>query len=139
MEFGIGIASGVDRWKVAQRAEELGFTHASPAPASPASWRPTGPEVAEDRTLTPKCAISMIFHMRTTLVIDDELFRRLKQRAAAEKRTLSDVTQEVLRRGLRADTRKRKRAPVKLPTFTMGRPLVDVADRDQLYEVLDRG
>ena len=81
----------------------------------------------------------MIFHMRTTLVIDDELFRRLKQRAAAEKRTLSDVTQEVLRRGLGADTGKRKRAPVKLPTFTMGRPRVDVADRDQLYEVLDRG
>jgi plasmid stability protein len=81
----------------------------------------------------------MIFHMRTTLVIDDELFRRLKQRAAAEKRTLSDVTQEVLRRGLRADTGKRKRAPVKLPTFTMGPPLVDVADRNQLYEVFDRG
>ena len=28
MHFGIGIASGVDGWKVAQRAEELGFTHA---------------------------------------------------------------------------------------------------------------
>ena len=28
MEFGIGIASGVDGWRVAQRAEELGFTHA---------------------------------------------------------------------------------------------------------------
>ena len=28
MEFGIGIASGVDGWKVAQRAEALGFTHA---------------------------------------------------------------------------------------------------------------
>ena len=28
MDFGIGIASGVDGWKVAQRAEELGFTHA---------------------------------------------------------------------------------------------------------------
>ena len=28
MDFGIGIASGVDGWKVAQRAEALGFTHA---------------------------------------------------------------------------------------------------------------
>src|SRR4051795_24507 len=28
MEFGIGIASASDSWKVAQRAEELGFTHA---------------------------------------------------------------------------------------------------------------
>ena len=28
MDFGVGIASGVDGWKVAQRAEALGFTHA---------------------------------------------------------------------------------------------------------------
>src|SRR3954467_12571435 len=28
MDFGIGIASASDSWKVAQRAEELGFTHA---------------------------------------------------------------------------------------------------------------
>ena len=28
MDFGIGIASSHDSWKVAQRAEELGFTHA---------------------------------------------------------------------------------------------------------------
>src|SRR5690242_10585154 len=28
MEFGIGIPSAGDSWKVAQRAEELGFTHA---------------------------------------------------------------------------------------------------------------
>ena len=28
MDFGIGIATSSDSWKVAQRAEELGFTHA---------------------------------------------------------------------------------------------------------------
>jgi 5,10-methylenetetrahydromethanopterin reductase len=28
MDFGIGIAAGSDSWKLAQRAEELGFTHA---------------------------------------------------------------------------------------------------------------
>ena len=28
MEFGIGIATAGDSWKLAQRAEELGFTHA---------------------------------------------------------------------------------------------------------------
>ena len=28
MDFGVGIASASDSWKVAQRAEELGFTHA---------------------------------------------------------------------------------------------------------------
>ena len=81
----------------------------------------------------------MIFHMRTTLIIDDELFRRLKQLAAAEKRTLSDVTQEVLRHGLRARTARPRRAGVELPAFCMGRALVDISDRDQIYEVFDRG
>src|SRR5947209_11311674 len=28
MDFGIGIATAADSWKLAQRAEELGFTHA---------------------------------------------------------------------------------------------------------------
>ena len=28
MDFGIGIATAADLWKLAQRAEELGFTHA---------------------------------------------------------------------------------------------------------------
>jgi hypothetical protein len=80
----------------------------------------------------------MIFHMRTTLIIDDQLFRELKKRAAEENRTLSDVTQEVLRLGLarRAPARGPRRN--KLRTYSMGRALVDVADRDQLYEVLDR-
>jgi predicted transcriptional regulator len=79
----------------------------------------------------------MLFHMRTTLIIDDELFRRLKRLAAQENRTLSEITQEVLRRGLQ-HSGKLRRQPVKLPAFRMGRALVDVADRDQLYEVLDR-
>ena len=28
MDFGVGIATSSDSWKLAQRAEELGFTHA---------------------------------------------------------------------------------------------------------------
>ena len=80
----------------------------------------------------------MIFHMRTTLVIDDELFRQLKRRAAEEGRTVSAVTQEVLRRGLARREPKRRPRRVKLPSFTMGKPLVDLADRNQLYDILDR-
>jgi hypothetical protein len=80
----------------------------------------------------------MRFHMRTTLVIDDELFRDLKRRAAAESRTLSEVTQEALRRGLARPRRPRRSGRVKLPSFGMGSPRVDLADRNQLFEVLDR-
>jgi hypothetical protein len=80
----------------------------------------------------------MLFHMRTTLVIDDELFRELKRRAADEGRTLSEVTQEALRLGLAPRQARRRPKRVKLPSFHMGKPLVDLADRNQLYDVLDR-
>ena len=71
-------------------------------------------------------------------MIDDAIFRQLKTLAAEQNRSLSEVTQEVLRRGLSQARPPPRRSPVKLLSFSMGRPLVDVADRDQLYEVLDR-
>lgn len=80
----------------------------------------------------------MNFHMRTTLVIDDTLFRELKRRAAEQRRTLSDVTQDALRRGLAAPISRRRRKPARLPAFAMGAPRVDLADRSRLYDVLDR-
>lgn len=80
----------------------------------------------------------MIFHMRTTIVIDDELFRELKKRAAEENRTLSEVTQEALRRGLLRREAARRSRRIRLPSFAMGRPAVDLADRNQLFDVLDR-
>jgi hypothetical protein len=80
----------------------------------------------------------MFFHMRTTIVIDDALFRELKKRAAEEKRTLSEVTQEALRRGLTRPAPAGRPARVKLPSFAMGKPAVDLADRDQLFDLLDR-
>jgi len=80
----------------------------------------------------------MIFHMRTTLIIDDDLFRELKKRAAEERRTLSEVTQAALRRGLAAPKPRRRPTRVKLLSFSMGKPAVDLADRNELYDILDR-
>jgi hypothetical protein len=80
----------------------------------------------------------MNFHMRTTLVIDDALFRELKRRAAEQNRTLSAVTQDALRRGLAATAPSRRRKPGRLLAFAMGAPRGDLAARNQLYDVLDR-
>ena len=80
----------------------------------------------------------MLFHMRTTLIIDDQLFRELKKRAAEEKRSLSEVTQEALRLGLARRQPVRRAKRVQLRAYSMGKPLIDVADRNRLYEVLDR-
>ena len=80
----------------------------------------------------------MNIHMRTTLIIDDALFRELKRHAVEQNRTLSAVTQDVLRRGLAVAKPPRRRRPGRLATFAMGPPRVDLADRNQLYDVLDR-
>lgn len=79
----------------------------------------------------------MIIHMRTTLIIDDAVFRKLKTLAAEQGRTLSQVTQEVLQRGLDESRPTLRRKAVKLPTFAMGTPRVDLADRDRLLDLLD--
>ena len=80
----------------------------------------------------------MIFHMkRTTLVLDERQFAELKKLAAAERRTLSSVTEEVLRVGLAARGKRRRRKLAPLPTFDVGKFKVDVADRDALYRAME--
>jgi hypothetical protein len=79
----------------------------------------------------------MVFHMKakTTLSIDDEVMRRVKERAARDGITMSQFVETALRRLL--DEPQRPRKPVKLPTFSMGEPLVDISNKEALYELLD--
>lgn len=78
----------------------------------------------------------MVFHMaKTTLVIDDEVMTLLRERAARSGTTLSELVEAALRRML-----AEPRAPVtpaELPAFHCGKPLVDVANRDALYRVME--
>lgn len=73
--------------------------------------------------------------MKTTLILPDHIVRELKRRAAMRGDTLSAIVAEVLRRGLAQPDAPRERSP--LPTHAMGRPLVDLADRDALYRAMD--
>ncbi len=76
----------------------------------------------------------MIIRMKTTLVLPDNLVRTIKRRAAERGTTLSQVVAEALTRGLEA-------APTvdlpPLPTHRMGKPRVDVADRNALYDAME--
>ncbi len=74
--------------------------------------------------------------MKTTLIIPDPVFRDLKRRAVGRKETMSALVTEFLVQGLR-ESRKPKRL-FRLPTFSAGPPKVDVADREALYDLLDR-
>ena len=77
----------------------------------------------------------MVSHMKTTLNIDPTIMARLKQEAARQGRTMSEMVEAALRLMLRGE---RRRAPLpELPTFRGGRELVDIADRDALYRAMD--
>ncbi|MGD0025692.1 MAG: ribbon-helix-helix protein, CopG family [Xanthobacteraceae bacterium] len=73
--------------------------------------------------------------MKTTLNIDDTVMAELKREAARQGRTMSDLVETALRLLLRAQ-RKRKPLPP-LPTFHSGGMLVDIADRDALYDAME--
>lgn len=72
--------------------------------------------------------------MKTTLILPDSLVRALKRRAAERGETLSAVVAEALRRGLDAPT---ETEIPELPVYRMGRPLVDLADRDALERAME--
>lgn len=75
-----------------------------------------------------------IIHMKTTLMIPDNLVRTIKRRAAERGTTLSQIVAEALARGLEAAPTP-DLAP--LPTHRMGKPRVDVADRNALYDAME--
>ena len=77
----------------------------------------------------------MGFHMKTTLNIDDTVMAQLKREAARQKRTMSERVETALR-GLFRSQKKRQELPP-LPTFRSEGTLVDIADRDALYQAME--
>lgn len=80
----------------------------------------------------------MVFHMKTTLNIDETVMKRLKAEAARRGTTMSELVEAGLRRVLEEseDKSSRRKLP-KLPSWSGGAELVDVADREQLYSAMD--
>ncbi len=76
----------------------------------------------------------MVFHMKTTLVIDDGVMRALKQKAAREGRTMSELVEAALRSFLKEQAKPRELPP--LPVFD-AELLVDIDDRDALYRAME--
>ena len=77
----------------------------------------------------------MVFHMKTTLVIDDGIMKQLKAEAARQRVTLSELVETALRRMLNPKTQAPKRL-LPLPSFNSGGALVDLDDRDALYRAM---
>jgi hypothetical protein len=74
--------------------------------------------------------------MKTTLNIDDTVMAQLKREALRQGRTMSELVETALRTLFRDQRRTTLLEP--LPTFRSGGTLVDVANRDALYDATDK-
>lgn len=79
--------------------------------------------------------------MRTTIRIDDALYRRAKERAARTGTTVSEVIEEAVREALRPQRTGPSGPLPELPAYggsgTM--PGVELADNAALRDVMDEG
>ena len=82
----------------------------------------------------------MVFHMKTTLNIDESVMQRLREEAARRGVTMSALVEAGLRRVLAEpeEPPRGQREPLPpLPTWNSGGHLVDISNRDELYRVMD--
>lgn len=74
---------------------------------------------------------------RTTLAIDDDLLKQLKERAAREGRALQDVANDLLKQALVQQKPKKTMKLVLRGWKARERPGVDLLDRDKLFDLMD--
>lgn len=71
-------------------------------------------------------------------MLEDGILRELKQRAAAEGRTLQAVANDLLRQALGGRDKARERFALKLQGWrTAEQPGVDIVDRDKLFDLMN--
>lgn len=78
----------------------------------------------------------MLFHMKTTLNISDPVMQELKQESVRQGKTMSELVEAALRALLHKPSEEAALPP--LPEFNTGGARVNVANRDMLYDVMER-
>jgi hypothetical protein len=74
--------------------------------------------------------------MKITVNLNKKMVARLKRDAVRRGLTLSELVELALHAMFEPQKQPPNRLP-KLPRFRMGRALVDIADRDALYDAMD--
>jgi Ribbon-helix-helix protein, copG family len=78
--------------------------------------------------------------VRTTIRIDDELYRQVKTQAARSGRTVAAVLEDAVRRGLTRPEQRTESAYTVRPTGSGGlRPGVDLSCNAAVVEAMDEG
>lgn len=79
--------------------------------------------------------------MRTTIRIDDALYRRAKSLAVQSGRTVSDVIEDAVRASLSPKPKRGSAELPGLPTFGGSgvQPGVDLSDNARLRDLMDEG
>jgi hypothetical protein len=84
----------------------------------------------------------MLFCMRTTLNLDDDLIRQLKAQAAREGRTLTSVIEDALRTAMALqEARAEGSEPFEITPFAGDglQPGVDLDDSSAVLDLMDAG
>jgi plasmid stability protein len=80
----------------------------------------------------------MLLRMRTTINLDDEVFRAYKQRAAVRGMTFAQVVEDALRADLQSRVAADEEEPFDVLVFDEGSSaLIDINDNRALQEMLD--
>jgi hypothetical protein len=74
---------------------------------------------------------------RTTLDLDTTVLEQLRRRAANERKSMGQVASERLAVSLRESAPK-ELPRLRWPSRRMGKPVVDLEDKDALWKVLDK-
>lgn len=75
--------------------------------------------------------------MRTTLNLDPSVMRELRRRSEREHKSIGELASQLLARGLREETESEP-APFSWVSGDLGKPVVDLEDKDALNALLDR-
>jgi hypothetical protein len=73
---------------------------------------------------------------RTTLDLDSSVLAQLRRRARAEHKSMGQLASERLAVSLEDETPVERR-PLEWPAWHMGKPKVELHDKDALWRVLD--
>lgn len=83
-----------------------------------------------------RCALASSIMARTTLNLDPSVLKELRERSARERRSIGELASQLLARELREEGQPTP--PFSWVSRDLGRPAVDLEDKEALRAVLDQ-